>query len=35
MSRCDEHIERGIDLLTDIFLHSTFPEEDVERKRIL
>lgn len=29
----DEHIERGIDLLTDIFLHSTFPEEDVEKEK--
>lgn len=32
----DEHIERGIDLLTDVFLHSTFPDEDVEKeKRII
>lgn len=32
----DEHMERGIDLLTDIFLHSTFPEDDIEKeKRII
>lgn len=32
----DEYIDRGIDLLTDIFLHSTFPEEDIEKeKRII
>lgn len=32
----DQHINRGIDLLTDIFLHSTFPEEDIEKeKRII
>ncbi len=32
----DEQLERGIDLLTDIFLHSTFPEEDIEKeKRII
>jgi len=32
----DQHIERGMDLLTDIFLHSTFPEEDIEKeKRII
>ncbi|HET6516407.1 MAG TPA: pitrilysin family protein [Thermodesulfovibrionales bacterium] len=32
----DEHIERGIDLLTDLFLHSTFPAGDLEKeKRII
>ena len=32
----DEHLGRGIDLLTDIFLHSTFPEADIEKeKRII
>lgn len=32
----DQHIKRGIDLLTDIFLHSTFPEEEIEKeKRII
>jgi predicted Zn-dependent peptidase len=29
----DEHLERGIDLLTDIFLHSTFPEADLEKEK--
>lgn len=29
----DEYLERGIDLITDIFLHSTFPEEDVEKEK--
>jgi len=32
----DEHIDRGIDLLSDLFLHSTFPEEELEKeKRII
>lgn len=32
----DEHIDRGIDLLTDIFLHSTFPADELEKeKRII
>ena len=32
----DEYIEKGIELLSDIFLHSTFPEEDIEKeKRII
>lgn len=32
----DEHLDRGIELLTDIFLHSTFPEDDLEKeKRII
>lgn len=29
----DEHLERGVDLLTDIFLHSTFPEADIEKEK--
>ncbi len=29
----DEHLDRGIDLLTDIFLHSTFPEGDMEKEK--
>jgi predicted Zn-dependent peptidase len=32
----DEYIEKGVELLSDIFLHSTFPEEDIEKeKRII
>lgn len=29
----DEYIDRGIDLITDIFLHSTFPEADLEKEK--
>lgn len=29
----DEYIEKGIELLSDIFLHSTFPEEDIEKEK--
>ena len=29
----DEHLDKGIDLLTDIFLHSTFPVADVEKEK--
>ena len=29
----DEHLDRGVDLLTDIFLHSTFPETDIEKEK--
>ncbi len=29
----DEYIDKGIDLLTDIFLHSTFPEADIEKEK--
>lgn len=29
----DSHIEKGVDLLTDIFLHSTFPEVDIEKEK--
>jgi predicted Zn-dependent peptidase len=29
----DEYIEKGIELLSDIFLRSTFPEEDIEKEK--
>jgi predicted Zn-dependent peptidase len=29
----DEYVDRGIELLTDIFLHSTFPAEEVEKEK--
>jgi predicted Zn-dependent peptidase len=29
----DEYIEKGIELLSDIFLHSTFPKEDIEKEK--
>lgn len=29
----DQHLDKGVDLLTDIFLHSTFPEEDIEKEK--
>ena len=29
----DEHIEKAIELLTDIFLNSTFPEEEIEKEK--
>ena len=29
----DQHLDKGVDLLTDIFLHSTFPEEEVEKEK--
>jgi predicted Zn-dependent peptidase len=29
----DEYVDRGIELLTDIFLHSTFPEDEIEKER--
>lgn len=29
----DEYLERGIDLLSDIFLHSTFPPSDIEKEK--
>jgi predicted Zn-dependent peptidase len=29
----DAYLDRGIDLLTDIFLHSTFPEADIEKEK--
>jgi predicted Zn-dependent peptidase len=32
----NEHIERAVELLSDIFMNSTFPEEDIEKeKRII
>jgi predicted Zn-dependent peptidase len=32
----DEYLEEGLDLLCDVFLNSTFPEEDIEKeKRII
>lgn len=29
----DEYLEKGVELLSDVFLHSTFPEEDVEKEK--
>jgi len=29
----DEYLEKGIELLSDIFLNSTFPEEDIEKEK--
>jgi len=29
----DEFLEKGLDLLTDVFLNSTFPEEDIEKEK--
>jgi len=29
----DEYFDRGIELLSDIFIHSTFPEEDIEKEK--
>ncbi len=29
----DEYLEGGLDLLSDIFLNSTFPEEDIEKEK--
>lgn len=29
----DQHFDKGVDLLTDIFLHSTFPEEDIVKEK--
>jgi len=29
----DEYLEKGVELLSDVFLHSTFPEEDMEKER--
>jgi predicted Zn-dependent peptidase len=29
----DEYLDRGIDLLSDIFVHSTFPEDEVSKER--
>lgn len=29
----NQHLDKGIELLSDIFLHSTFPEEDIEKEK--
>ncbi|MHB8880122.1 MAG: M16 family metallopeptidase [Thermodesulfovibrionales bacterium] len=29
----DEHLEPGIDLLSDIFVHSVFPEDEIEKEK--
>lgn len=29
----DEYLEKGVDLLSDIFVHSTFPEEELEKEK--
>ncbi|MEW5745455.1 MAG: pitrilysin family protein [Nitrospirota bacterium] len=29
----DEYIDKGIELLSDVFLHSTFPEDEIEKER--
>jgi predicted Zn-dependent peptidase len=29
----DEYIAKGVELLTDVFLHPTFPEEEIEREK--
>ncbi len=29
----DEYLERGVDLLTDIFLNSTFPDDEIEKEK--
>ncbi len=29
----DEYLDRGTELLSDIFLHSTFPENDIEKEK--
>jgi predicted Zn-dependent peptidase len=29
----DEYVDRGIELLTDIFLHSTMPEDEIEKEK--
>jgi predicted Zn-dependent peptidase len=29
----DEHIESGLDLLSDIFVHSVFPEDEIEKEK--
>jgi predicted Zn-dependent peptidase len=29
----DEYVEKGVDLLTDIFLNSTFPEDEIEKEK--
>lgn len=29
----DDYLEKGVDLLSDIFVHSTFPEEEMEKEK--
>lgn len=29
----DEYLEKGIDLLSDLFVHSVFPEEEIEKEK--
>jgi predicted Zn-dependent peptidase len=29
----DEYLEKGLELLSDVFLNSTFPEEDIEKEK--
>lgn len=29
----DEYLDKGAELLTDVFLHSTFPEDDIEKEK--
>jgi predicted Zn-dependent peptidase len=29
----DEYLEKGVELLSDVFIHSTFPEEDIEKEK--
>src|SRR4030065_845701 len=29
----DEYLEKGVELLTDVFLNSIFPEEDIEKEK--
>jgi predicted Zn-dependent peptidase len=29
----DEYLEKGVELLSDIFIYSTFPEEDIEKEK--
>lgn len=29
----DEYLEKGVELLSDVFLYSTFPEEDIEKEK--
>jgi predicted Zn-dependent peptidase len=29
----DEYLAKGVELLTDVFLHPTFPEEEIEREK--
>jgi predicted Zn-dependent peptidase len=29
----DEYLEKGVDLLSDVFVHSTFPEDELEKEK--